>query len=242
MPKSFFEDHHADGDDPGHQQRGGQVPRAGGHVGAEEVLAGTGEQVALGHQHSGEEDQQQDLGELGRLNTEAGGEPDPDLGAVGLGEMGGQERRDRQQDKADQAAGVSVAGQDAVVFEEHHNQGEAEHADEGPQHLLLFAGPALRGGDRTADQIEAVNHHQAKSVEQCDNWQQHRVGVGGEPPDGQVRADEQCEEGQRRAGQIPTDALLLVRLHDQQATAVMKVAKHSSASSALRRVGVTGAA
>ena len=36
------------------------------------MLACAGEQVALGHQHAGEKHQQQDLGELCRLNTEAG--------------------------------------------------------------------------------------------------------------------------------------------------------------------------
>ena len=209
----LLEDHHADRDDPRGQQRG-EVTRPR-HVHAQEVLAGAGEHVALGHQHRREEDQQQDLGELGGLNTEAG-EANPDLGAVGLGELGRQQRRNRQQHKADQSADVAVAGQDAVVLEEDHHQREADDPDQGPQHLLVVAGAAAASVSAPLDQVEPVDHHQAKTVEQRHDRQQQRVGVGREAPDGQVRAAEQRQEGQRVAGQIPADALLLVGLHDQQ--------------------------
>ena len=62
----LLEDHHADRGDPRGQQRS-EVAWPG-QVHAEEVLARAGEHAALGHQHRGEEDQQQDLGELGGLN------------------------------------------------------------------------------------------------------------------------------------------------------------------------------
>ena len=103
----LLEDHHADRDDPRRQQRR-QVAGAG-QVHAEDVLTGAGEHAALGHQHRGEEDQQQDLGELGGLNREAG-QLNPDLRAVLLRDRPRQHGGDRQQYQARRARRRSRSG------------------------------------------------------------------------------------------------------------------------------------
>ncbi len=95
----LFENQHADADDPDHQDRS-QVAGAR-ELHAEEMPTGRGEQIALGDQHRGEEDDQQNLREFARLHTQSG-QPNPDLGAVGLGIRPGQQCRNRQCDKADQ--------------------------------------------------------------------------------------------------------------------------------------------
>ncbi len=70
--------------------------------------------------------------------------------------------------------------------------------------------------DLVVHQIEAVDHYQAKSVEQCHHREQQRVSVGGEAPDGQMRGSEQGQEGQSVASQVPGHPLVLIGLHDQQ--------------------------
>ena len=138
----LLEHHHADRDDPGRQQRR-QVARPG-QVHAEHVLAGAGEQAALGHQHRREEDQQQDLGELGGLNREAG-QPNPDLGAVLLRESSGAAppgwpagpgRPGRRRSRSAPACRWSRR---KITTSEN-----ADDPDQGPQHLLVGARAAHR--------------------------------------------------------------------------------------------------
>ena len=94
--------------------------------------------LALGHQHRREEDQQQDLGELGGLNARSPGKRIQILAPFVSEKRAGSSAGNRQQHKAGQPAGVAVAGQDAVVFEEDDHQREADDPDEGPQHLLVW--------------------------------------------------------------------------------------------------------
>ena len=86
-----------------------------------------------------------------------------------------------------------------------------------------------------------MDHHQAESVEQRHDWQQQRIGVGGEAPNGQVR-DRRTRPGRparSRPGPSAARAPGWPRRSSNAAT-VIAAAKHNSSSSALRRVGSGG--
>ena len=100
-----------------------------------------------------------------------------------------------------------------MVGQEHHHRDETEHADQGPEHLLPGAGIAV--GD-SRNQVEPVDQHQAETVEQCHDRKQERVGIGSEPPDGQMSAKKERQEAQGEEQQVPAQALLLIGLDDQQ--------------------------
>ena len=76
-----------------------------------------------------------------------------------------------------------------MVFQKREYECEHGNTDQSPQHLLGCTGVAATA-QLVVDKVEPMNHHQAKPVEQRHNWQQQRVGVGGEAPDGQMRAAE----------------------------------------------------
>ena len=61
-----------------------------------------------------------------------------------------------------------------------------------------------------------MNHHQAKAIQQRDDRQQQRIGVGREAPDRQMCAREQCDEEDQVLDQVPAQTLLLVGLDDEQ--------------------------
>src|ERR1700730_15234344 len=102
-----------------------------------------------------------------------------------------------------------------MVLQEGAHQREGCHPDHGPQQLLGGAG-VTTAAQLVVDEVEPVNHHQAKSVEQSHNWQQQRVGVGGEAPDGQVCATEHDQKDQPVSHQVPVQVALLVGLDDEQ--------------------------
>lgn len=178
------------------------------------MLADAGKKAPLGDQHRGEEDQQQDLGELGGLNREPR-EANPDLGAVLFGQRGRQQSGNHQEYQADQSTDVAVAGELSMVFEEGDHQCEGHHTDQGPQHLLSGA-RVVTAAELIGHQIQPVNHDQPKSVEQCHNWQQQGVGVGRKSPDGHVRGSEDDQEHQSVADRVPAQIVLLVGFNDQQ--------------------------
>ena len=98
-----------------------------------------------------------------------------------------------------------------------HDSENADHADQGPQHLLVGACRASPPEVGVAlGQVQPVDHHQAQPVQQRHHRQQQRVGVRREASDGQVRAAEQGQEGDGVAGQVPAQPLLLVGLDDEQ--------------------------
>ena len=74
-----------------------------------------------------------------------------------------------------------------MVFQKRDHERERDDPDHGPQHLLGGAG-VVAATELVVDQVEPVDHHQAKSVEQRHDRQQQRIGIGGEAPDGQVCA------------------------------------------------------
>ena len=86
-------------------------------------------------------------------------EANPDLGAVLLRDRAGQDGRDEQEDQTGESADVAVTGQHPVIGEEADDEAERHHADEGPQHLLVGAGPAgPSGAHRTLGEVETMNH------------------------------------------------------------------------------------
>ena len=107
------DDHH--GDAPGHQD--GDERSGVEHEPVAEAGRGDGQQLLVGGEVGGEEDAEEDLGELDRLELEAA-EVDPQPGPVD----GGEEERGDQQDAADQQEQVAVALE--VAGEAHHQQRE----------------------------------------------------------------------------------------------------------------------
>ncbi len=61
-----------------------------------------------------------------------------------------------------------------------------------------------------------MNHHQAQAIQQRDDGQQQRIGVGREAPHRQMRTGEQGEIGDGVLGQVPAQALFLIGLDDEQ--------------------------
>ena len=126
-----FEDEDTEARDPGDDHRAEVA--AARQVDAGNPPARQGEHVALDHQVAREEDQQQDLRQLARLEREAG-EPDPDPGAVD-GAADERQQRQQEQSEAGQHGGVGEALQDPVVTDEQQHGDEQDHADGGPGQL-----------------------------------------------------------------------------------------------------------
>lgn len=174
-----LQDEHADGEQPDGEDRAehpaGQQPQL-----PEEGAAGEGQGGAVRREVGGEEDGEQDLGELPRLEGEPG-EPDPDVRAVdGREEDGHQHQRERHGDGE-----VRVLLQHPVVAQQRHHEHEEHHPERGPAQLL--AGGGVRGGGG----VEALDEDEAEAVEQDGDREQQRIGVRGEQADGQV-GDERC--------------------------------------------------
>ena len=197
-----LEDQDAEAGDPGDEDR----PEVAGarQVDADDAAAGQRQHVALGHQVAGEEDDQQDLGELAGLEREAG-EPDPDPRAVDGGADQRQQRQ-QQQHEAGEHGGVGEALQDAVVAHQDQHDDEQDDADGGPGQL----GRRGRGRDVVAEllgavgvgQVEPVDDGEPEAVDHGHGGQQHRVGVRGEPAQRQVGAAEE----ERQPAAVPEHA------------------------------------
>ena len=151
-------------------------------VDAGESPAGKCQRIALGHQEAGHENDEQHLGEFAGLDGEAG-EPDPVARTVDLAEPGGQHRRNREQREAEQHRGVGEALESAVVAHDDEHRDETDDADGAPRELQRGVGTVgLR-----RDEIEAMDQHEPKAVQQRRARQQQRVGVRRELPDGEMR-------------------------------------------------------
>ena len=124
-----LEDQDAQADQP-HREDRAEVAAAG-QVDAEEPAAGQRQGVAVQHQVAGEEDDQQDLGDLAGLEAERP-EPDPDAGAVDVaprpGIRGSAAARSRRTPRYRSAtAGVGGRGRPAAISE---GRSEARPADQ----------------------------------------------------------------------------------------------------------------
>ena len=121
--------------------------------------------LAVLAQVAGEEDDQADLRELGRLKGERA-DLDPEVGAVDLLADPRQARRQQQQ-QPDDGDRVAVALEHVVVAQELDRQGEEHEAEHEP--VGLVAGQAG---------VDPVDHHQAEGHQQRHQREEVRVGIG----------------------------------------------------------------
>ena len=134
--------------------------------------------LAVLAQVAGEEDDDADLRELGRLEGERP-DLDPEVGAVDLLADPRQPRRQQQQ-QPDRGDRVPVALEHVVVAQELDRQREEDQAEDEP--VGLVAGQAV---------VDPVDHHQADRGQQGDQREEVRVGVG--QPDPQVDVGGEAE-------------------------------------------------
>ncbi len=174
-PQIPLQDQHTDAEQPDREDRAedaaGEEPEL-----PEEPAAGEGERGAVRGEVGGEEDREQDLGELPRLEGEPG-EPDPDVRAVDRREEDG----DQHQDQGHRDGEVRVALEHPVVAEQGDDQHEERHAQGGPQELVP-GGEVPGGGD-----VEALDEDEAEAVEEDGDGEQEGIGVRGPQADGEVR-------------------------------------------------------
>ena len=145
------------------------------------------EHLAVVVQVAGEEDDDADLRQLGRLKAER-----PELDAeVGLVRLVADPRQPRQQQQRDPGEGdqVAVALEHLVVAQEDDRQRERDQPDHEP--VRLVAREAL---------VEPEQHHDAERGEQRDQREQERVGVGQARADHEVgrEAEARGSRGRRR--------------------------------------------
>ena len=125
---------------------------------------------------------------------ENGPDRDPDPRAVDLDAEPGHQRQ-QEQSETDRAREVGVAAQHPVVAQDDQRRDGEAGGDGGPHQLAQ--GHAL-GESLAVGEVEAVDHHEAQPVEQGDDREHQRVGVGGPPPQHEVEG-ERRERGSRRA-------------------------------------------
>ncbi len=191
-----LEDQHAEADQP-HRQHRPQVAAAG-QVDAEHPSSGQGQRVTVQHEVAGEEEHQQDLGQLTGLEAERA-EPDPDPGAVDGGAEHRQQRH-HQQHQGRETRGVGEGLQSAVVAHHDQDEDEQDRAQRHPDQLVARERPDRAAGGGVAE-VDAVDDRQTEAVEGGDDRQQHRVGVRREDADHDVAA--QAQGGQPAA--VPDD-------------------------------------
>ncbi len=159
--------------------------------GAEAVAADT-EQLALLHEVRGEEEGEEDLGELTGLEAD-GPDAHPDLGSVdGLAHPG--DEREQQQGDAPHPYRPAVALEVSDATD-HEERGDERHdADRDPSGLQ--AGQPLRVG---LGFVDADDEDVAEPVEEPRYGHEGAVRVGGEASDGEVghelEAEDDDEEG-----------------------------------------------
>ena len=162
----------------------------------QDLAARQGQVVPVGHEVGGEEDRQQHLGHLGRLEGHAT-DPDPDLGAVDVLADARHEGKD-EEDQAGPHGPTVPAPQAPVVAQQEEHGGEEDDAQQRPDQLL--------GADvlppivvEFIGQIQAPDHGQADPVERHRCRQEHRIGPRGGVAHAQVHEDGQDEEGDGHA-------------------------------------------
>ena len=145
---------------------------------------------AVRHEHltrvaqvRGEEDDDRDLAELGRLEGDRA-ELDAEVGAVDLlaDEREAREQQDREADGRDR---VAVALEDREVLQQEHGRGEEPEAEDEP--LRLLAREVV---------VDAVDHHEPEAGEHGDQREHVRIGVRQREADHQMRREAEAEEDQ----------------------------------------------
>ena len=152
---------------------------------AEHGAVGDGQQLAVLGQVAGEEQDDEDLGELTGLELEAA-DLDPQLGAI---DLGADEHGQHEQDDAGDAQDVFVAFDDLEVLHHGERAYHEGHAQEQENHL------AQRGvGLQTRDEGDA------DAREREHDGQDRRVGAGREDAHADMGRGE-CGEQSQRDGQ-----------------------------------------
>ena len=162
-----------------------------GQAHPQELATRQGQVVAVGHQVGGEEDRQEHLGQLGRLEAH-GADPDPDPGPVDALADEGQEGQDEEDQTGPHGPAVPSSQAPVVAQQEEHGA-EEDDAQKRPDELLGsdVELPLLVGLVR---QVQALDHGQADPVERHRRRQEDRVGPRGGVAHPQVHEDGQTEE------------------------------------------------
>lgn len=162
-----FQDQDADAQQPDGDDRAEDAP--GGQLEALEppdLAPGVRQRVAVRREIAGEEQCEQHLRELARLEGEPR-DPHPDPGPVDRREQD----RQRQQGQRGHHRDVRVPLEHPVVAQQGHDRDEQRHPERRPVQL--------RGRRQVGRglQVEPVDQHQAKTVEEHGDRQQQRIGV-----------------------------------------------------------------
>ena len=173
------EDEHEHRGAPDDEQRAEVLERRQGDP--EHPARADDQHLAVLAQVAGEEDDDADLRELGRLEGERA-DLDAEVGAVDLLADPRQPRRQQQQ-QADRGDRVAVALEDVVVAQEVDRQREEDEAEDEP--VGLVAGQVG---------VDPVDHHEAERGEQGDQREQVGVGVGQAEPQVDVGGEADREE------------------------------------------------
>ena len=156
-----------------------------GDADAEDAPRRHGQHLAALAEVAGEEDDEQDLGELARLDLELT-DAQPEAGAV---DRGAERDRQEQQPDRDRAARVLERLEPADVAGDDHHGDEQHQAEQHPDPLV--AGQLRR---------DPVDLDQADGGQHRGDRQHVRIGVGQHDPDDSVR-DEVGEREEQRGGQ-----------------------------------------
>ena len=159
-----------------HDQQGAQVPGPG-QVDAHDPAARQREVIAVGHEEGGEEDRQEHLGHLRRLEGH-GAQADPDPGAVDALAQAGHEGQDEEGQAAPHGPAVPSAQQAVVAHQQHRAEQDDAHAR--PHRLL--GGVVVRPLKDLVGHVQALDHGQAQAVEGHRRRQDHRIRPGGGAP------------------------------------------------------------
>ncbi len=142
-----------------------------------------GEQFLLVGEVGRQEDDDEDLAELRRLERERS-DLGPEPGPVDLAADAGHDRQQQQHDTGEPER-VRVRVELTVVADEPEREAERRETDQQPYRLL----PSDRRFP--ARDHDAVEHRDAEPRERCGGREQHRVGSRGGPPHHQPP----CHEG-----------------------------------------------
>ena len=173
------EDEHEHRGAPDDEQRAEVLERRQGDP--EEPAGADDHHLAVLAQVAGEEDDDADLRELGRLEGERP-DVDAEIGTVDLGADPRQSRCEQQQ-QTDDGDRVPVALEHVVVAQELDRQREQDQAEDEP--VGLVAGEVF---------VDPVDHHQAERGQQRDEREQVGVGVGQAQPQVDVGRQADGEE------------------------------------------------
>ena len=173
-----LEDQHGERDEPRDEQWTEIAsPR---ELEAHELGAHEGQRVTRYGEVAGEEDRQQDLGDLTRLEGQAC-ESHPQPRAVDRRADAGCEWQ-QQERETHEHRGVGVALQHPVVAHDHEHRDEQQHPEHGPGELGAHVWRRHRGAvarrPLRLGEVEAMDHRQTEEVQGHDDGNDDRIGVG----------------------------------------------------------------